>query len=194
MKRVFVLKETAVVVSHWYEVGERDEEHGVRIEVRTLAHPPRTGTGSAAQVINVDGIILRVDIFDVLGKEPGNLERAHYHWRFDGRTPSDRAWDNSLREDPFAWLGERLSELPSLAKTAGIIVPDVDAEAADLRAAVPEIVAVAKSLAATECTAPSACLDATKESRHLVLDILAEVRGEAGPDPRIELAGSTGSW
>lgn len=194
MKRVFVLAETAVVVSHWYEVGERDEEHGVRIEVRTLTHPPRSGTASAAQVINVDGIILRVDIFDVLGKEPGNLNRAHYHWRFDGRTPLDRAWDRGLRADPYAWLSEQLSHLPKLANTAGIIVPNVDEEAADLRAAVPEIVAVAKSLAATECTAPSACLAATKESRHLVLEILAEARGEPGPDPRIELIGSTDSW
>lgn len=183
-----------MLVNHWYEVGEKDEEHGVRIEVRTLAHPPRTGTGSDAQVIDVDGIILRVDIFDVLGKQPGNLERAHYHWRFEGRRPLDRAWDKHLQADPFGWLGERLSDLAGLARTAGVVIPDVEAEAADLRAATPEILAVAKSLAATECAAPSACIEATKESRHLVLEVLAEARGEPGPDPRLEAAASTDSW
>ena len=81
-----------------------DEEHGTRVELRTIGRPAHIGTESAAQPVTLDRPLWRADIFDLIGEPKGNLARAHFHPRFDGREPSDRRWDPLLREDWAGWL------------------------------------------------------------------------------------------
>src|SRR5262249_19507546 len=54
MQFTFLLDNVAVLVRHWYEVGPSDEEHGTRVEVRTIARPAHVGTESAAQPMTLD--------------------------------------------------------------------------------------------------------------------------------------------
>jgi len=75
----FLLDNVAILVRHWYEIGPDDEEHGTRIELRSIARPAHIGSESAAQPVTLDMPLWRADIFDLIGEPPGNLSRAHYH-------------------------------------------------------------------------------------------------------------------
>src|SRR6202030_3455059 len=98
MQHAFVFNEIAITVRHWYEInGDPDEEeHGIRIEVRTLEHHAHRGSLYAPQIVEWDGIIWRADLFELVGDGSVEFGRAHHHTRFDGIEPTDRAWDDEL--------------------------------------------------------------------------------------------------
>ena len=54
MQVAFVAHSVAVIVRHWYEIGEADDEHGTRVEIRQVTRPAHIGTESAAQPITLD--------------------------------------------------------------------------------------------------------------------------------------------
>jgi len=185
VRKAYLFNEIAVTVCHWFEPGEADEEHGARVEVRTLTPQPRRGGLAAAQITVMDGLLLRVDMFDLIGQEPGNMRRAHYHTEFDDSTPVDRRWSDELSSDPFGWLEHELRDLPRYVEQAGVVLSDLDGEAAELRAAVPQIVADARSYQGKLCTSVAACLEQTRHGRDLVPLLLAEYRNADPVDPRL---------
>jgi hypothetical protein len=192
--QAFVFNELAITVRHWYEVGEVDEEHGTRIEVRTLNKHPHRGSESAAQRVDLDGIVWRFDLFDLIGKEPGNFERAHYHCDYEDLEPPNRSWDEALRADPFGWTEARLRDVAALAANACVTLEDGEEENADVRRHLPAIMAAARSYAPTECTSPERCMEWTRDLREVVLLMSTNFRPEdpASPgDPRI-LGGRAG--
>ena len=119
MQFSFLLDGVAIHVRHWYEVGPSDEEHGTRVELRTIARPAHIGSESAAQPVTLDEPLWRADIFDLIGAPPGNLSRAHYHPTFEGREPSSRHWDPGLQQDWAGWLRAQLTDLPAALVAAG---------------------------------------------------------------------------
>lgn len=189
MQYVFVLKETAVTVSHWYEVGEQDEEHGARVEVRALQQTPQRESMSASQLIVIDQVIFRADLFDLVGdrERPGNMKRAHYHTLFIGNDPDGRQWSRDLSaNDPFQWLTQQLSALSSLAAGANFQLHDPEAEIAELEHHLPEIVDLARQSRGEVCTSAEACLDRTRHSRDTVLQQMSELRPQQpSVDPRV---------
>jgi hypothetical protein len=111
--QAFVFNEIAIIVRHWFEIGADGNEHGTRVEIRRLVSHEHRGSESAPQLIEIDGIVWRADLFDSLSDEPGNFARAHHHMQFDGLEPLGRDWDDRLGADPFGWLEEQLGALPS---------------------------------------------------------------------------------
>src|SRR3954453_19978800 len=114
MQQIFAFNELAVVVRHWFEVGPEDEEHGARVELRRLVRHPHRGSESAPQVLELDGIVWRADLFDGLNDPPGSWSRAHHHTGFDGIEPQGRDWDDELTADPIGWTRRRLPAPPGL--------------------------------------------------------------------------------
>src|SRR6476661_4273257 len=98
MLQAFIFSEVGITVRHWYEIGGNpdEEEHGIRLEVRALRRHSRRGSLAAPQIVELDEILWRADLFDLIGDEPGTFRRAHHHTRFDGIEPLDRAWDDDL--------------------------------------------------------------------------------------------------
>jgi hypothetical protein len=152
---MFVFSKTAVLVWEWHERNPAGDEAGVRLEVRLLGDVGPRGSASAAQAVLVDQPVWRADLFDLVDEPPGNFARAHFHPRFHGVEPSDRCWDDALSADPMAWVAAQLGNLESLLRRSGaqpgvtIGLEQVEADGAQLRQAVPEIVAAAEAALAT---------------------------------------------
>jgi hypothetical protein len=152
MQRVFVFSATAVLVREWHESNPAGDEAGVRLEVRLLGDVNPRGSRSAAQAIVVDQPVWRADLFDLVDEAPGNFARAHFHPRFDGVEPCDRCWHDALSSDPMAWLATQFRDLNALLQQAGIQpgpaigLEQIEADGAELRQAVPEIVAAAEAV------------------------------------------------
>jgi hypothetical protein len=164
MQEVFVFNEIAVIVRHWYEIGADGREHGTRVEIRRLTPVARRGTESASQVITIDEPIWRADLFDLIGDEPGNFARAHYHHRFDGPEPTDRDWDAQLSADPVAWCRDQLSNLEELAPAAGATLTDLALEAHELRAACDRMIDSVTRYVGRNCPGPERCRAATRDA------------------------------
>jgi hypothetical protein len=182
--QAFVFNEIAITVRHWFEIGPDDEEHGARIEIRRLVTHEHRGSDSAAQLIEIDEIIWRADLFDVLSEEPGNFARAHHHMHFDGIEPVDRDWDDRLSADPFGWLEEQLAALPELLAARGAVLADVDGEAEDVRRNLPAIMSAARRCAATECTTPQQCAGQTRDTTEIVAMQASSFRSDSPGGPR----------
>lgn len=153
MLYAFGFERTAVVVGDLYFVnpdpdpGQEGPEQGVRLEVRLLGRGELPGSIYSAQPIGVDRPIWRADLLESV-TSPGSLDRAHHHPRFRGWEPGPRHFDPAMSADPVAWVGMRLSDLDGLVAEAGatgtaLVGPP---DAADLRAAVPEILDVVRRL------------------------------------------------
>ncbi len=168
MLQAFVFNEIAIIVRHWFEIGPDDNEHGTRIELRRLVSHEHRGSESAAQLIEIDDIIWRADLFDALSDKPGNFARAHHHVHFDGIEPRNRDWDDRLSADPFGWLEEQLDALPELLLACGVALQDHEGEAADVRRHLPAIMSAARQCAATECTSPQQCAGQTRDTTEIV--------------------------
>jgi hypothetical protein len=143
MQQAFVFEKVAVIVRTWHE-PMHPPERGARVEVRLLADEPQRGSRSAAQRLVIDEPVFRADLFDRVDEPPGNLRSAHFHPRFHGVEPCDRTWSDEIRADPSGWLAAQLSDLHRLFEESGIDVTDaewLDRDAADVRDAVPGIVA-----------------------------------------------------
>ncbi len=115
-------------------------EQGVRLEVRVFEAGELPGSMSSARPIAVGRPIWRADLLETLGN-PGSLDRAHHHPRFERRwEPGMRHFVDEMTADPIAFVGARLSDLDGLLADAGFSSEDVDpSDAGELRNAVPEI-------------------------------------------------------
>ena len=142
MIRAFVFERTAVLV--WPDqVANTPPEHGARVEVRFRDREQR-GSGAAAQRVVIDMPVFRADLFDRLDQEPGNMGAAHFHPTFDGVEPCRRQWKDELKNDPIGWISAELSDLPALLGRSGLVdatEPWVEADAEEMRAAVPLVTA-----------------------------------------------------
>jgi hypothetical protein len=170
MLYVFGFERVGVVVGDLYFVdpapgkGQEGAEHGVRLELRLLKRGPLKGSIYSAQPIEVREPVWRADFLESVDGEPGSFDRTHHHPVFRGWDPTKRVFVRELSADPLGWLAGKLADLDRLLAEAGFPAdtagPD---DAADLRAAAPEIV------------------DATRR-------LLEKVRaGELGKPPRVEV-------
>ena len=164
MQEVFVFNEIAVIIRHWYEIGANGREHGARVELRLLTPSPRRGDESASQLITIDQPIWRADLFDLLGDEPGNFERAHYHHRFDGVEPTDRDWDAELSTDPISWCRDQLSNLEKVIPAAGATLANLALEAEESRAACERMIESVNRYVGSRCPDSERCRAATRDA------------------------------
>jgi hypothetical protein len=128
-------------------VGQEGAERGVRLEVRLLERGELKGNVYSARPIVVDRPVWRADLLESADGRPGSFDRTHHHPAFRGWDPGPRCFDKALAADPLAWLASRLADLGRLLDEAGVRREDVsEADAADLRSAVPEIVDTVRRL------------------------------------------------
>jgi hypothetical protein len=180
MQEVFVFNEIAVIVRHWYEIGEHGREHGTRVEIRRLTPSPRRGSESASQLISIDQPIWRADLFDLLGDEPGAFSRAHYHHRFDGFEPTARDWSEELSADPLSWCRGQLSNLETLIPLAGVTLNDLALEAEELRDACDRMMESVNRYVGRNCVDPARCRAATRDAEATIA-IMEEMFGRGVP-------------
>jgi len=180
----FVFNEIAIIVRHWFEIGPDDNEHGTRIEIRRLVSHEHRGSDSAPQLIEIDDIIWRADLFDSLSDKPGNFARAHHHVHFDGIEPVNRDWDDRLSADPFGWLEQQLDALPELLSASGAALEDHEAETADVRRHLPAIMSAARRCAAAECTSPQQCAGQTRDTTEIIAMQASLFRSDSPGGPR----------
>jgi hypothetical protein len=185
VQQIFAFNELAVAVRHWFEVGPEDEEHGARLEIRRLVRHPHRGSESAPQVLELDEIVWRADLFAVVGDPPGSWSRAHHHDDFDGIEPTGRTWDDELSADPLGWTRRRLEDLPGLLARRGVQLADVAGESADVRRALPAIMAALAACGPEACRSPADCLAATRDTREITAIMLGMFRGDDPRDPRL---------
>ena len=176
--QAFVFDEVAVLVRHWFEIDLADShtEHGARIELRLLAEQSHRGTESASQRYVIDQPAWRADLFDRLDAPVGGFDAAHFHPRFAGVEPSERHWADPVRDEPWVWLGEQLSNVERLVEAAGLTLRRPGMDNVQVRVAAPQIVAAAQRLAPAECRSARQCYALTRDagaSVDLMLDSLA---------------------
>ena len=88
----------------------------------------------------------RADLLESVDN-PGSFDRARHRPRFDGWEPGRRKFEKALSADPVGWVGSRLADLAGLLSDAGFGADDVGpTDAADVKAAVPEITDVTQRL------------------------------------------------
>jgi hypothetical protein len=149
MLHVFGFEKVGVAISDLYFVDPRPAkaqegaEHGVRLEVRLIEAGTAEGSIYAARPIEVGQPIWRADLLESVDGPPGTFDRTHHHPKFRGWEPGRRQFEDAMSSDPLGYLASRLSDLDGLLEGAGIGPEAVsDADARQLKAAVPEIVAV----------------------------------------------------
>lgn len=179
MLHAFVYNDTAILVRHWFEIGVADShlEHGVRLELRLREPQPHRGSESAAQKIVADRPIWRADLFDRIDGEVGSFDAGHFHPRFEGPEPSVRNWAEEIKATPWDWLHGQLIDIAAVAALGGVELPDPVADAEQIRADAPAIVAVAQSRAANQCGSKEQCYAWTQDAApivHLMLDQLKQ--------------------
>ncbi len=155
MLYAFGFEQVGVVVSDLYFVdpdprpGQEGPERGVRLEVRLFDRPPLVGSIYSAQPIAVGEPIWRADLLETVDGPVGSWDRTHHHPHFRGWEPGRRQFDDAIRPDPVAWVGQRLADLDGLVAGAGVdpgrIAPG---DPAALRKAAPEITAAVERLLA----------------------------------------------
>ncbi len=155
MLYAFGFDRIGVLVSDLYFVdprpiaGQDGAEHGVRLELRALERGELKGSIYSAQPITIGQPLWRADLLESTAGKPGSFDRTHHHPEFAGWNPGRRVFDRELSADPIGWLGRQLSDLPGLLKQAGAADDAASAEdVAALHGAVPDILAVTRSLLA----------------------------------------------
>ena len=146
MLYAFAFEQVGVVVGDLYFVdpspgaGQEGAERGVRLEVRIFERPPVEGSVYAAQAIHVGRPIWRADLLERVDGPYGSFDRTHHHPQFRGWEPGRREFEPDLSANPTEYVGERLADLDGLLAGAELTPDDVaPTDAAQLRAAVPEI-------------------------------------------------------
>ena len=196
MQFCFLLDKVAILVRHWYEVGPDDEEHGTRVELRTITRPAHIGSESAGQPVTADEPVWRADIFDLIGGPPGNLTRAHFYPTFEGREPSSRNWDPQLQENWAGWLTAQLSDLPAVLAAAGVGDLASGERGTGERGSTVKlapaqldlVIAAAASLLGERCDGGRQCLAATTDTTTAVGMMLEMFRPPGTQDPRLATA------
>ncbi|GAA0396451.1 hypothetical protein [Streptomyces luteireticuli] len=153
MLYAFGFERIGVVASDLYFVdpdpipGQEGAERGVRLEVRVLRPGDLPGGIYASRPIVVDRPVWRADLLESVAGPAGSLDRAHHHPGFEGWEPGERVFDDALSAAPLDWVAGRLADLGTLLAEAN--VPPSGAgphDAADLRNAVPDIMAAVRKL------------------------------------------------
>lgn len=185
MQTVFAYRTIAIVVRHWFEIGPQDEEHGCRVELRSVPRLVHRGTESASQLLIIDRTLWRADLFDVVGGEPGNFDRAHYHPFFVYTEPAERAWEQQLTDDPMTWIVDRLRNLAGSVDDDAKADLDLDDDQQAALRDLDQITAVISLRLGAACLSPRACLAQTSDVRYVVPGMFAEFRTVPhGIDPR----------
>jgi hypothetical protein len=126
--------------------GQEGAEQGVRLEVRIFERGPLKGSMYSAQPIAIERPIWRADLLESVSN-PGSLDRAHHHPRFDGYEPGFRHFVDEMTADPTGWVEKRLSSFEELLAEAGMSSEEI--EKSDIEAverAAPEIVDIVRRL------------------------------------------------
>ena len=116
-------------------------ERGVRLELRPT-EAEHIGTIYASTNVTLHPAVCRIDLLE---SAPGAADRMHWHPTMHAGEPGDRLFDDAIPADPLGWLGERLGDVMSLLRQAGV----ADAErhrgsALDIAAHRDEIVEAAR--------------------------------------------------
>ena len=153
MLYAFGFQRFGVVLSDLYFIdpdpaeGQEGAERGVRLELRMLERGELRGSIYSAQPITVGEPVWRADLLEAVDGPPGSFDRTHHHPAFRDWEPSSRVFVSELSARPLEWLRARLSDLNGLLDEAGVARDEVTAaDAASLRACVPEIVAATSRL------------------------------------------------
>jgi hypothetical protein len=126
--------------------GQEGAEQGVRLEVRFVNKGEAPGSIYASRPISVEEPIWRADLLESV-ENPGSFDRTHHHPKMRGWEPSARKFDKQMSADPVAFVGDRLADLDTLLREADRSTDDVGpTDAEELRAAIPEILAVVQRL------------------------------------------------
>lgn len=126
--------------------GQDGAERGVRLEVRLVNAGQLPGSIYSARPIAIERPIWRADLLESVAN-PGSLDRAHHHPRFQQWEPGPRHVADEMLGDPIGWVGHRLADLGGLLEEAGVESTAVDvSDANGLRTAAPEIVEVVRRL------------------------------------------------
>jgi hypothetical protein len=119
--------------------GQEGAEQGARVELRHFERGELRGSIYSAQPIAVERAIWRADLLESVAN-PGTLDRAHHHPRFQGWEPGTRKFVKEMTANPVAWVGKYLTDVDGLLEAAGVTPDEIGAsDADDLRAAIPEI-------------------------------------------------------
>lgn len=142
-----VFDRVGVVLSDLYFVdpaldqGEEGAERGVRLELRLFERDELKGSVYSAVPIRIDRPIWRVDLLETVESQPGSLNRAHHHPRFNGWEPGRRAFVEALSADPLPWVRDRFAAIDEVLAEAGVEDGEVGADDVEaLRAAGPSVV------------------------------------------------------
>ena len=185
VQTVFAYRSIAIVVRHWFEIAPQDEEHGCRVELRSVPHLVHRGTESASQMLIIDRALWRADLFDLVGGEPGNFCRAHYHPSFAYTEPTDRAWDHRLTNDPMSWIVDRLENLAGTVDDQAKAELDLGSDQPAVLRDLEQITRVISLRVGEACPSPQACLSQTSDVRYVVRAMFAQYRSVPhGIDPR----------
>ena len=119
--------------------GQEGAEQGARVELRHFERGELRGSIYSAQPIAVERAIWRADLLESVAN-PGTLDRAHHHPRFQGWEPGTRKFVKEMTANPVAWVGKYLTDVDGLLEAAGVTPDEIGAsDADDLRAAIPDI-------------------------------------------------------
>lgn len=145
MKSAVIVGAIAVTAEYWEESqADGTRETGCRVQLRRVrivpAPVPPPVPRRDAIFWSIEEPVWRADLFSEVGGA-GPFDAAHYHPTFDGLTPCERAFDETITPDPFAWIARRLADVPAMLVEAGHpeLVAELDADA--LGQAMPAILA-----------------------------------------------------
>jgi hypothetical protein len=174
--QVLALTGSAVTIRHWFEVSLDDAsmEHGARIEIRELRPHEHRGSESASQLVTVDGVLWRADLFDRLADDPGSFAAAHYHPEFAGNEPCARVWESGIAADPWGWLGDQIANLGAAPDRAEWQVDPEDAQ--ELRGLADSVVAAARQFSPAACGSAEECFRLTRDVQDTVRLMIATLR------------------
>jgi len=137
-----------VVMSDLYFVdphldqGAEGAERGVRVELRLFERDELKGSVYSAVPIRVDRPIWRIDLLETAESEPGSLNRAHHHPRFNGWEPGRRVFVEELSADPLKWVQAQFAAIDDVLADARVDPADLgDDDVEGLRNAGPAVVA-----------------------------------------------------
>ena len=133
----------------------------------------------------IDRALWRADLFDLVGGEPGNFRRAHYHPSFAHTEPTDRAWDQRLTNDPMSWIVDRLQNLAGTVDDRAKAELDLNSDQHAVRRDLEQITRLISLRLGDACPSPQACLSQTSDVRYVVPAMFAQYRSiPPGIDPR----------